>query len=142
MKAQAVVALMMLLSAFSFGCGKSEKTSKTGELAIGTKAAEKSVALPADFPRDLPILRDATVKLVVSQGDRMIVHLYSSASIADAAKFYDAELKRQGWKIESTANTGEMLAVSAKKDKSVCGVTVTKEGKRTLVRIAISQAGS
>lgn len=69
-------------------------------------------------------------------------HLYTSASIADAAKFYDAELKAQGWKIENTTNTGEMFIVSAKKGKTVCGVTVTKEAKRTLVRIAISQAGS
>jgi len=133
---------MMVLAAFSFGCGKSEKTSKTGERATATNAADKSVALPADFPRDVPILRDATVKIVMSQGERTVVHLYTSASIADAAKFYDAGLKRLGWKVESSTNTGEMFVVSAKKGKTVCGVTVTKEGKRTLVRMAISQAGS
>src|SRR6266576_1185416 len=133
---------MMVLAAFSFGCGKSEKISKAGERAIATDAAGKSAALPDDFPRDVPILRDATVKVVMSQGERTIVHLHTSASIGDAATFYDAELKRQGWKIESTTNTGEMFAVSAKKGKTVCGVTVTKEDKRTLVRIAISQASS
>jgi hypothetical protein len=133
---------MMMLAAFSFGCDRSERTSKTGERATVTNAADKSVALPADFPKDMPILRDATVKVAISQGERMIVHLYTSASIADAAKFYDAELKGQGWKIESTTHAGEMLVFSAKKGKTVCGVTVTKEGKRTLVRIAISQAGS
>ena len=133
---------MMVLAAFSFGCGKSEKTSKTGERATATNAADKSVALPADFPRDVPILRDATVKIVMSQGERTVVHLYTSASIADAAKFYDAELKRLCWKLESSTSTGDMFVVSAKKGKTLCGVTVTKEGKRTLVRMAISQAGS
>ncbi len=132
----------MVLAAFSSGCGKIETTSRTGERATATNPAEKSVALPPDFPRDVPILRDATVKLVMSQGERTIVHLYTSASVADAAKFYDAELKSQGWKIEGTTNTGEMFVVSAKKGKAVCGVTVTREGKRTLVRMAISEAGS
>ena len=132
---------MMVLAAFSFGCGKSEKTSKTGERATAANA-DKSVALPADFPRDVPILRDATVKIVMSQGERTVVHLYTSAPPADAAKFYDVELKRLGWKVESTTNTGEMFVVSAKKGKTVCGVTVTKEGRRTLVRMAISQSGS
>ena len=95
---------MMVLAAFSFGCGKSEKTSKTGERATAANA-DKSVALPADFPRDVPILRDATVKIVMSQGERTVVHLYTSAPTADAAKFYDAELKRLGWKVESTTTT-------------------------------------
>jgi hypothetical protein len=139
-KRQAVVALMVLV-ALSFGCGKSETTH--GTRGVTPKdAGEKSAELPADFPRDVPILQGATVKVVMSQGKRTVVHLYTSNSIADAAKFYNTEFRAQGWRIETAENTREMSVVSAKKGKILCGVTVSKEGKRTLVRLAVSEEGS
>ncbi|HZI83857.1 MAG TPA: hypothetical protein VFF44_08070 [Casimicrobiaceae bacterium] len=166
MKDHAVVALM-ILAALSSGCGKSEKSFKGAERATPnsaetksaetknaeTKSAEtknaeaksadaKSAALPDNFPRDLPILRDATLKLAMSQGDRMVVHLHTSRSISDAAKFYRAELASRGWKIQSTSSSAEMFIVSAKKGKTLCGVTIAKQAKGTLIRLAVSQDGS
>ena len=76
MKKQVVIALTVFV-AFSFGCGKSEQTYKTadGEVKVKQKSGEvtyestgkdgekltmaagdKGVALPADFPKDVPIL--------------------------------------------------------------------------------------
>jgi|SRR5690348_12204407 len=145
-KDHAVVALM-ILAALSSGCGKSEKSFKGAERATPnsaeTKSADaKSAALPDNFPRDLPILRDATLKLAMSQGDRMVVHLHTSRSISDAAKFYRAELASRGWKIQSTSSSAEMFIVSAKKGKTLCGVTIAKQAKGTLIRLAVSQDGS
>ena len=132
----------MVLVAFSLGCGKSERTPQTVAKAPADGGGEKLSTLPADFPKDVPILRNATVKVAMSQGDRMLVHLYTTTSVSEAAKFYDAELKSQGWQIESTSKAAEMSSVSARKGNTRCGVTIAKEGKGTLVRLAVSPVHS
>jgi hypothetical protein len=132
--------VLAALVALSFGCGKMEHSSKTGAGGARNNTDEKHVALPDEFPKDVPILEGATVRLALSHGDRIVVHFSTKASIAEAAKFYDAELRRQGWAIQSTSQGGEMFVVSAKKGRSLCGVTVTKDAKGTLVRLAVSQA--
>jgi len=129
---------LMVLAVFSFGCGKSERSHETPAKAPADASGVKSFTLPVEFPRDVPVLSGATLKAALSQGDRMVVHLYTTTSVIDAAKFYDAELKKQGWKIESSTNSADMAVVSAKKGNSLCGVTITKEGKGTLVRLAVS----
>ena len=127
--------------AVSFGCGKVETTHGTAPRNTAIPA-EKSVALPDDFPRDVPVLKNATVKVVMSQGGRMIVHLYTSTSVSDAAKFYNSEFKRGDWSVENTSTTSELYSATARKGATLCGVTISKEGKLTLVRLAVSPAGS
>ncbi len=133
---------MMGLLAVTAGCGKVEKgperVAKSAASSTADASGVKSFALPVEFPRDVPILENATLKAAIAQGDRIVVHLYTSTSVADAAKFYDAELKSQGWKIESATRSADMAVVSAKKDRSLCGVTITREGKGTLVRLSVS----
>jgi hypothetical protein len=133
------VALLVLLALLS-GCGKMEKGSRPAEKpADRATSGEAAAALPADFPKDVPVLKGAMLKLAISQPDKTIVHLQTTSSIADAAKYYDAELKNQGWRIESETRSGDMYTVSARKGKTVCGVTITREAKGTLIRMAVSQ---
>ena len=162
MKKPVVIGLTVLV-AFSFGCDRSEKTYKTaeGEVKVKQKSGEvtyeasgkdkekltvaagnKGIALPADFPKDVPILNGGTVKVAMTQGKKMVVHLYVAAPVADAAKFYDDELKGRGWVIESTMNAGDVSMVSAKKGNRRCSVTAAKESDGTLVQLALSQEGS
>jgi hypothetical protein len=162
MSNKALVALAVLV-ALSFGCGKGEKTYQTpgGEVKVQQKSGEvtyevkgkdgekltvaagdKGVALPADFPDDVPIFKGATVKVAMTQGKQKIVHLYAPVAVAEAAKFYGDELKSRGWEIESTMNMGEVSMVSAKKKNRQCSVTVAKESGGTLIQLAISQEGS
>jgi hypothetical protein len=161
MKKPIVVALTVL-AALSFGCGKSEKTYTTpgGEVKVKQKSGEvtyeatgkdgekltvaagdKGIALPADFPKDVPIIKGATVKVSMTQGKQLVVHLHVSVPVADAAKFYNDELKAQGWAIESTMNAGDMSMVHAKKGNRQCSVAAAKESDGTLVQLAISQEG-
>jgi len=134
--------MMAATLAVTSGCGKvetsRERATKSAVPSTADASGIKSIALPVEFPRDVPILRNATLKAAISQGDRIVVHLVTPASLGDAAKFYDAELKSQGWKIESATNSGDMFVVSAKKDRTLCGVTITREGKGTLVRLSVS----
>jgi hypothetical protein len=137
------VAAMMALVALSFGCGKSETARDTAAKSAAKSAAERGVVLPAEFPRDVPILENATLKAAVSNGDRMVVQLYTGSSIKNAIDFYNAALKREGWTIESAPQTtGDMFVISAKKGHTLCGVTIARDGKGTLIRLAISPAPS
>jgi hypothetical protein len=135
-------AALMLLVALSLGCGKSDKAHDIVAKSKTDVIGDRDFGLPDKFPKDVPILKNATVKAALSQGDRMIVHLYTTSSIKDAATFYNAALKSQGWTIESTSSGADMAIVSAKKGTTRCGVTIAKEGKGTLVRLAISSAHS
>jgi hypothetical protein len=140
----AAIALAFFVVA-SFGCGKSEHGDATAQGALETPAKSigaRIVDLPADFPKDVPVIKGATVKVAMSQGNRMVVHLYTSSSVPEAAKFYNEALKGQGWQIESSTIASDMSTLWARKGRSLCGVTVSKEGRGTLVRLAVSEAAS
>jgi hypothetical protein len=146
MKKPAIAALSLLV-ALSFGCSPTEKGGKSAERgasrAVPSKEIpEKSAELPADFPRDVPVLKGATVKLAMSQGKRSLLHLYTSSTVADAAKYYDDALKREGWKIESSTRSSDMATIAATKGSEVFGVTIAKEGRGTLIRLAVSEGRS
>ena len=132
----------MVLVAFSLGCGKSERARETVAKTPADANADKRFDLPAEFPKDVPILKNATLKVAMSQGNRMVVHLYTTSSVSDATKFYDAELKNHGWQIESVSTAAETSTVSARKGDTRCGVTIEREGKGTLVRLAVSPVRS
>jgi hypothetical protein len=136
------VIALITFAAVLFGCGKLEATHGTAPRNTAIPPAEKSAALPDDFPGDVPVLKNATVKVAMSQGGRMIVHLSTSTSVSDAAKFYNGEFKRGGWNVEDTSTSSELYSATARKGATVCGVTISKEGKLTLVRLAVSPAGS
>jgi outer membrane lipopolysaccharide assembly protein LptE/RlpB len=93
--------------------------------------------LPEGFPKDVPLCPGATVKMSVTSGQGLMVHLESAASAADVAKFYNEQLEGNGWKIEQTMNMGEVRTLSAKKDQRQCTVTCTKDGQKTLVQIYV-----
>ena len=133
---------LIVLVAFSIGCGKSErapeKVAKTSPAVTG----DKGIGLPDEFPKDVPILKNATLKATVSQGDRMIVQLHTTSSIREAENFYLTTLRKEGWTVAEPSNSGDMTVVSAKKGNTLCSVTISGEGKGTLIRLAISPARS
>lgn len=157
---QKIVVSLTVLLALSFGCGKSstyetkdgkvkieeksgqatyEVTTKEGKLKMAT--GDKGVALPDNFPKDVPLYKGAVVKMAASQGAQLVVHLHVAASIADAAKFYQDQLKSQGWEIGTTMNMGDTSMVTANKAGRQCAVVVAKEDNGALVQLSVS-AGS
>jgi hypothetical protein len=142
----------------AYGCGKDEKSVSTpqGELRITTKgdtstvemagkdikvtssSGEGGVALPADFPRDMPVIKGGVVKMAMEAGPNFSVHLTAPASVAEAGKFYEDGLKAQGWKIEAAMNMGDSMMISASKGKRKCAVTVAKEaGGGSLLQLVV-----
>jgi hypothetical protein len=152
---------LALLAAITFGCGKSStyKTrdgevtvdksagqvtfeGKTKEGNVKVAASETGVALPDNFPKDVPIYKGAVVKVASTQGKAMMVHMEVPASVPDALKFYQDQLKDQGWEIESTMNMGEGSMLSAKKTDRQCTAMVLKQDKGTVVQLTVTQPGS
>ncbi|MCX6911055.1 MAG: hypothetical protein NTY01_23845 [Verrucomicrobia bacterium] len=156
MSQKTVLSLIALL-ALSFGCGKSstyetkdgqvkieeksgqatyEVTTKEGKLKMAT--GDKSVPLPDNFPKDVPIYKGAVVKMAASQGAQLVVHIHVAASVADAAKFYQDQLKSQGWEIGTTMNMGDTSMITANKAGRQCAVVAAKEDDGALVQISVS----
>lgn len=138
-------AALMVLVASSFGCGKSETSrdaaAKSAAKSTAKSTADTSIALPDGFPRDVPILKNATLKAAVAQGDRMVVQLNTVSSIREATDFYNTELKKEGWTVENASGTGDVV-IAAKKGHTLCNVTIARDAKGTLIRLAISPARS
>jgi hypothetical protein len=107
--------------------GKDEKVKIT--------ASDKGVALPANFPADVPIMPGATVKMAMSSGDALSVAFSIPGSQADALKYYEDNFKAKGWEIAATMNMGDTAMISAKKGKRECVMNVGKEGSGSIVQL-------
>ena len=137
-----VALALIVIVTFSFGCDKVERAPEEAAKATAGSAGNKSVALPDEFPKDVPLLKNATLKASVSTGDRMIVQLHTASSIREAENFYLTALKNEGWTVAEPSNSGDMTIVSAKKGNTLCSVTIASEAKGTLIRLAISPVRS
>lgn len=113
-----------------------EVTTKEGTLKMAT--GKGGVALPDNFPKDVPLRPGATVKMSMTSGKGLMVHLESAGNVADTAKFYTEQLKGNGWEIEQTMNMGEISSLSAKKDQRQCTVSCSKDGEKTFIQIYVT----
>ena len=156
MKNSLIVSCVFALLAF--GCGKEttvstpagqatvtqkgnvtniEMKSSKGE-KVNVSASDKGVALPENFPNDIPVMPGAIVKMAIATGGNLSVHFSVKAAPADAMKFYEENLKAKGWKIDATMNMGDASMVSAVKEKRKCVLNIAKEdGGGTIVQVMV-----
>jgi hypothetical protein len=161
MQYKTLAAALVTIAAVTFGCGKSESYKvKEGEVKVNRKegqvtfegntkdgkvtvtAGKEGVPLPDGFPKDVPIYKGAVVQVASSEGKTMLVHLNVSAPVADALKYYQDQLKEQGWEIKSTMNMGEGSMLTAQKGERQCTAVAMKQDKGTLVQLSVTQQGS
>ena len=116
--------------------------AKTKDGTVKFSTATSGVALPDNFPKDIPIYKGAKVQMASSQPKVSMVQLLVDAAAPDAAKYYQDELKAQGWEIESTTNMGDSSMVVAKKENRSCSVMAMKQDNGSLVQIAVEFKGS
>lgn len=98
----------------------------------------ESVALPENFPADLPVPDGVTWQMVqASQADGkdMLIVQGSVASPLDTvAASIRGKLAEQGWETVSTfMQAGEAEMLSFKKDERELSVSITKDGDKTQV---------
>jgi hypothetical protein len=152
------LAALLLLTA---GCGKntSQKTSaggltveqkgdvtslefkgQAGEPGMKSAASEKGVPLPGNFPKDIPIFKDALVTVATTMGDMLQVKTTFKGSIEEGMKFYEENLKREGWEVSVMKMEG-MNTVTGKKGQRQCMVMLSLEDKVSVAVIMAPVAG-
>jgi hypothetical protein len=100
------------------------------EMQIGENAK-----LPADFPKDVPVLDGLQLQMVQSSTEKktFVVQGNSTTPIAKAAAFYKEKIAAQGWKELTTMNAGEMQTMQYEKDQRTLSVMLMKDGENTNV---------
>ncbi len=136
-------ALTLLLLAGA-GCGPSGDVSidvkdSSGETAHVRAGASGTVALPSNFPKDVPSPKDATVAASVAQGTEMMVNFRAKGTVPEASAFYQERLKAEGWTLKPVMELdGTSSVIEAEKDKRKCMVMITPGDGETIVQIHTS----
>jgi len=109
-------------------------TGKNGEKVTMDVNSGK---LPADYPSDVPVYKDARITLAQAVSDKNGRNLVmETADAADkVAGFYKSGLESNGWKIEGTVAMGEMNMITATKDARQFVVQITNSSdKRSIMQ--------
>jgi major membrane immunogen (membrane-anchored lipoprotein) len=106
----------------------------------GGGEAEYSVGggtkVPADFPKDVPLYKGATVVASVKQGKNFLVHLQTADEPKKAAAACKTAIEASGWTAEVAMDTPNGTVHTFKKDNRTCTVVVSKQGEdKTLIQI-------
>jgi hypothetical protein len=153
--------LLSALSLLTAGCGKKAEYKTTaggvtveqkGDVAsvqvkdksgavMKAEASEKGVSLPPDFPKDVPLFKDALVIAAVVVDDTFQVQTTFKAPVAEALKFYAEKLKSEGWDVQIAREQGETGIISAEKGNRECRVRLSKGDQLTVAMIMTSAAG-
>lgn len=110
-------------------------TGKDGKTATLSFNQNK---VPDDYPKDVPIYSPAKVVMSQSASDKNARNLMLEAS--DGADkigdFYKKGLESNGWKTETTMNTGQLTMYTATKDQRSLTLQITDSGnKRNVMQV-------
>ena len=116
---------------------KGKMTVKTdkGEMVV---AAGSGAAIPADFPKDVFVVKGATIQMAASVPGGFSLAMQSKESAENLMEKYAAEMKAQGWKTEATVNMGESMMTSFSKDTRKTSVVVAKADKGSQISLQVS----
>jgi hypothetical protein len=82
--------------------------------------------IPADFPSDVPMRDDGTVKAVITNqtanGKSYMINIRFKVPQTELLDWYKTELEKGGWNITSTVSTGDGGMVAA--DKGAVSINV------------------
>lgn len=89
-----------------------------------TPAAE----MPADFPKEVPIFKDAALAQVQNLANNAHNVIFSTpAPVADVSAFYQEQLTRSGWKVTQQFSRSNHAFMSFQKGSMVTNVTVAED---------------
>jgi hypothetical protein len=96
------------------------------------------VALPENFPADVPIFKDAeavAVQKVAHDGRTVLFHV--DAESKEVFSFYKQKMEKVGWNTEQTYETKGQSFLSFKKGSTITNVTIAKDPKTGKQVIAV-----
>ena len=141
MRKSILIAACASLALASCGKNAGNVEIKTQGAKITTAGTGKSVALPDNFPKDVPIINGGAVQMASVIENKTTLMLTASAPAADAIKFYQDGLKAQGWKVGGTMAVGSMTLLSAEKENRTCGVQVAAANEGSAISITVGTKG-
>ncbi|MGI8989538.1 MAG: hypothetical protein ACR2I2_08130 [Bryobacteraceae bacterium] len=154
----------MRKSALSFlilgiaACTRHTYTSAGGSVAIDQKGKDASSmtftgrdgkqvsiemntgSMPSDYPRDVPVYKDARVVMAQSMSEKHGRHvmLETSDPAAKIVDYYKRELGANGWKIEANMSTPAMDMITAAKDKRQLVVQVIGNNEKRSINQTVA----
>jgi hypothetical protein len=102
--------------------------------------------IPADFPSDVPMRDDGSVKAVItnqtpSGGTGYMINIRFKIPQTELLDWYKTELEKGGWKITSTVSTGDGGMVAAEKGDLTINVVTgsdNSEGFSSVITMQVS----
>ena len=95
--------------------------------------------LPADFPKDVPVYAGATVVSSSTTGGMAAAVLNTADASEKVADFYKAELEKNGWTDAKSMSVAGTNTVTAKKEKRMASVAITKDAQgKTNISIGVT----
>jgi hypothetical protein len=84
--------------------------------------------LPADFPSDVPVFKDASLSDVQSlANDAHNVIFKTAGSIPDVYRFYDSQMRKNGWEVTQQLQRSTHAFLSFKKGNMIANLTVAAD---------------
>lgn len=127
--------------AASFGIDADVSTNADGSERVEVRTASGAVAgsnlaLPADFPGDIPIYPGLNISGVNTVGQTRIIQGIADHSVEEVATFYLAQMVAEGWTAsadQQPAPTMRMLQFT--KAGRTVGINVTQTGPGAMVSL-------
>jgi len=108
--------------------------SMDGGDKLQVKAGE-NIALPEDFPKDVPVYPDATLVTSMATPEGVMISSRSSADPGDVLAFYKKELASEGWKLEAEMNMGPQRMLTFSKGDRQATVTLSSDEGETQISL-------
>lgn len=156
--------MVLVVLGFAVGCGRSEKKAgeklaeKLIEAQTGGKASVKvsgdkfsmksehgevhgggDTALPADFPDDVYVDKQAKILVTMRHPNSFMLSLQSASPVAAVNDAYVREMGAMGWSEVSRMEAGEQRNVTFKKENRQATIIITKNSEATQIILTVSE---
>ena len=127
---------------------KVESKKKSGtykyknEKSEGQAEVGEDVDLPDDFPKDVPIYKNARITAAINnksdQAEMTAVTLESKHSFKQVGQYYEKQLKASGYEIEGVYSTSKSMTINTKKGNTSVVVASTDQDGKTIAGLNIT----
>lgn len=148
----------LMVGAVGVGCGK-KQTSETdnGDRVTVEQSGDEmrmtlrneqgearsmvtgsNVALPKDFPDDVPVFSQATPVAVMESSDATQVQFEAQPPLDSIVEFYEKQLVAQGWNVETSVNTADGALFVSNKTGRQLSVTIGTDNDGLMIMLQYS----
>lgn len=98
---------------------KKNAVAEVKDLETGVEVVVGATEIPRQFPRDLPLYKDAELNSNFVLSNTLVATFFTEAPIAEVKAYFGQEslLKEQGWEIIETKENSSGFEIHLQKDK-------------------------